>query len=412
MGRVRRQWLVVVLAGATAAACTGEPARSAPTGPPPATVPAPDSTLDWTGCALPAEPGAVVRAVLPGGDGVPWTAVGQEGGGSAEVRPAAWTAADGCAWSRSPVRAITPEGGRTGFSAVARRGRVVAALGRSYSKVHGNARPTLWRSTGGGPLREVQLLRELFGGESGISVDALVSGPDALLAVGSYITRDKNVAVTVWRSADGAGWDRLAPGAGQTSSPGEQLLTRDMAAGPLGSVIVGTAFQVAGGGRDSFDAAAWYAAGGERVWRRADLSRSGLVGAGDQRLLAAAPVGPGYAAVAAVRSDSGFELRSALSEDGMTWSAGGPLPLARALPGADRPTAEVAAVGPGLVAGTAAEGRAALWRSADGRQWRPETVPGPADGATGVVLAAGADRLVLVVQTADGPRMHLARTGG
>ena len=47
--------------------------------------------------------------------------------------------------------------------------------------------------------------------------------------------------------------------------------------------------------------------------------------------------------------------------------------------------------------------------SADGRDWRPETVPGPADQASGVVLGAGPDRLVLVVQTAAGPRVHLGR---
>ena len=90
---------------------------------------------------------------------------GDRGVGSSDpVRPAVWTSPDGCAWRRAAVAPVTPDGQRSGFSAVARRGRLVAALGQSYSQVHGNIRPTLWRSDAGAPLREVELLRELFGG--------------------------------------------------------------------------------------------------------------------------------------------------------------------------------------------------------------------------------------------------------
>jgi len=66
--------------------------------------------------------------VTAGGDGVPWTAVGQEGGGSTEVRPAVWTSPDGCGWRRAAVRPVTPDGERTGFAAVVRRGRLVVAV--------------------------------------------------------------------------------------------------------------------------------------------------------------------------------------------------------------------------------------------------------------------------------------------
>ena len=396
---MRRRWLVVVVAGALAAACTGDSSESAP--------PGTGSTISWTDCRLSSAPGALVRAVAPGGDGAPWTAVGQEGGGSTEVRPAAWTSPDGCAWRRVGVVAITPDGERTGFSAVARRGRLVVAQGRSYSRVHGNIRPTLWRAEGGAPLREVELPRELFGGESGITVDALVPLPEAFLATGAYIGPDKFVAAHVWRTTDGTDWVRLPPGRAQSSTAAELLLPRDMAAGTAGSLVVGTAFRVGGG--DGFDGAAWYAPAAARQWRRADLSTTGLVGDGDQRLLTDAAIGSGYVAVGAVRAGAGFELRSAVSPDGIAWSAGGPLP-GRPLPGAGRPAADVApAPGGGAVAGTTADGRAELWVSADGRDWRPETVPGPADQASSVVLGAGPDRLVLVVQTPAGPRVHLGR---
>src|SRR5215211_6115223 len=58
------------------------------------------------------------------GDGGAWS--------SDPVHPAAWTSPDGCAWRRAAVAPVTPDGQRTGFSLVARRGRLVAALGRSY----------------------------------------------------------------------------------------------------------------------------------------------------------------------------------------------------------------------------------------------------------------------------------------
>ncbi|HZB48074.1 MAG TPA: hypothetical protein VE547_03185, partial [Mycobacteriales bacterium] len=95
MTSVRRRWGALLVAGVVAAGCTsGEPAGSpgAPTTP----AAGPGRTIDWTGCRLPAGAGALVRSVAAGGDGVPWTAVGQEGGvGGAAVRPAVWTSADG-----------------------------------------------------------------------------------------------------------------------------------------------------------------------------------------------------------------------------------------------------------------------------------------------------------------------------
>jgi hypothetical protein len=419
------RWAAVLVAGTSLAACTGSPDRPAvsTTATAPA-APAPATTIRWTSCGFPAEAGAVVRAISPGGDGLPWTAVGQEGGGAGEVRPAVWQSRDGCAWTRATVRPLTPDGERTGFSAVARRGRVTVAVGRSYSKVHGNPRPTIWRADGVAPLRELYVPRELFGGENGLSMDGLVPGPDALLATGAYLVRDasagattdaedKSVAVVMWRSDNGADWARLAPDAGQVSSAAEQLLPRGMAAGPSGSLVVGTAFEVRGGGRDGFDAAAWVAAGGDQQWRRVDLSRTGLIGAGDQRMVAAAGLGRGYVALAAVRSGSDFQLRSAVSADGSSWSAGGPLPAAAGLPPAQLPAAALATGSTGLVAGATPGGRPGLWRSADGRDWRPEAVPGGSTGpASGVVLRGDGDRLVLVVVPVTGsPRAYLGRPG-
>ena len=247
--------------------------------------------------------------------------------------------------------AITPDGERTGFAAVARRGRLVVAQGRSYSRVHGNIRPTLWRAEGGAPLREVELPRELFGGESGITVDALVPLPEAFLATGAYIGPDKFVAVHVWRTTDGTDWVRLPPGRAQSSTAAEQLLPRDMAAGTAGSLVVGTAFQVGGGGR----------------LRRRRLVRAG----GGPAVAAGRPVDdrPGRRRRPAAADRRGDRLRVRRGGRGAgrrpasscarpsrrtaaAWSAGGPLP-GRPLPGAGRPAADVApAPGGGAVAGT------------------------------------------------------------
>ncbi len=411
MTSVRRLAVALLVAGVAAAGCTGGGDGPAAAGPASTAAPAtPARTLYWVECRLPPAPGALVRAVAAGGGGAPWTAVGQQGGvGGEPVRPAVWTSPDGCAWRPAAVEAVTPDGERTGFSAVARRGALVVAQGRSYSQVHGNIRPTLWRATGGGPLREVEMPREVFGGEGGISVDALVSTPDAVLATGAYVTGG-SVATQLWRSTEGSRWTRLPPGPDQTSTAGEQLLPRDLAAGPGGTLVVGTAFQVSGG--DGFDGAAWYAPAGAARWRRADLAGSGLVGDGDQRLLADTALGRGFVAVGAVRADDGFRLRATVSADGTTWTAGGELP-GRPLPPAGRPLADVAAMpGGGVVAAAATTGGTALWRSRDGRSWAPETVPGTAAGTTAVVLGPGPDRLVLVVQTPDGPRVHMGRPTG
>jgi hypothetical protein len=390
-----------------AAGCTVS-GSTAPS-PEPTSPAAPASSITWTDCRFEDAPGALVRAVAAGGDGVPWTAVGQEGGtrDSDVVRPALWTSPDGCTWRRARVVPITPDGQRTGFLAVAQRGRLVAALGRSFSQVHGNIRPTLWQSDGGAPLREVELPRELFGGQRGITMDGLVALPQFFLATGAYLGPDGNVAVHVWRSNDGTDWVRLPPGRAQSSSRAMQLLPRDIAAGTGGSLIVGASFQI--GGAVGFDGAAWYAPAGARQWQLADLSGTGLAGDGDQRLVAAAPLGAGYVAVGVTESGGSFQLRSAVSPDGIAWAAGGPL-AGQPLPTRAPPVADVAALpGGGAVAGTTAGGTAQLWVSPDGRSWAPEKVPGRTAQTSGVILGAGSDRMVLVVQTPAGPQAYIGR---
>jgi hypothetical protein len=284
-----------------------------------------------------------------------------------------WGARCGSAWSLWGSGTSRPVARR----ARARRGRLVAALGQSYSQIHGNIRPTLWRSDAGAPLREVEQLRELFGGGRGITMDGLVAAPQAFLATGAYLGPDGNVAVHVWRSTNGADWVRLPSGPAQSSTAAEQLLPRDIEPAPQARC-------------------SWALVPGDR---RRRLRRCRLVRPGG---------GPAVAAGRPVRDQPCRRRRPAASRRRaarrrVRGGRGGwvrrrlPAPLGR-LAGRGplvgwRPAARPAELpGGGAAAATVAGGRTELWVSTDGRSWTPEMVPGRADRASGVVLGAGPAR--------------------
>lgn len=383
-----RAGLVLVLAGGLLAGCTGSPPAAAP--PPPAPV----STVDWVGCALPG--GTAVRAVLPGGGGLPWLAAGRRGA-LTEVAPAVWTSADGCGWQPAAVRPVTSDGDHTELVALARRGTVTVGLGGAVGQTHGNTRPTLWRAAGAAPLAENQLPRELFGGPSGLGVTGLVAGPAGFLATGAYSTADLRIAAQVWTSADGRAWRR--EGAVPLSTRREKVSGAAAALGPGGAVLVGSVLRL--GGAPGFDAAAWWSADGAR-WQPATVT--GLDGPGDQRLLAALPVPSGYVAVA---SAGGRLVPVRSGPDGRSWVPGPALPGAGFGPAAAVTVRLAALPDGGLLAAAAVDGRLLLWRSR-GSAWAAEAAPA-ARGVTAVAVAGGGGRTVLAVTTADGPRAWATR---
>jgi hypothetical protein len=144
------------------------------------------------------------------------------------------------------------------------------------------------------------------------------------------------MAVHVWRSTNGADWVRLPSGPAQSSTAAEQLLPRDIEPAPQARCSWAL---VPGDRRRRLRRCRLvrYAPAAARQWRRADLSETSLADGGDQRLVAAAPLGDGYVAVGAAGSGGGFQLRSAVSPDGVHWSAGGPLPGQPSCPAAVRP---------------------------------------------------------------------------
>lgn len=379
---------VLVLSGP--AGCTAD------TAPAPPPLPAPASTVDWVACPLPG--GTSVRAVVPPGGGAPWLAAGRRGT-TTDVAPAVWTSADGCAWAPAAVRAVTSDGEHTEFVALARRGSTTVALGGAVGQTHGNTRPTLWSAAGAAPLAENQLPRELFGGPSGLGVTGLAAGPAAgFLATGAWSTPQLRIAAQVWSSADGRAWRRVDDAPDLVGTRRDRVSGAAAAAGPGGAVLVGAVLRL--GGRPDFDGRAWFAADG-RTWRSAAVS--GLAGPGDQRLLAAAPRGSGFRAVASAAG----RLVAVTSADGRSWAAGA------ALPGGPFPAAADVAVrlgtlpGGDLLAAAVVDSRLLLWRSADGASWTAEAPP--VDRAETIALAAGAGRTVLAVSTPDGPRAWATR---
>lgn len=393
---MRHRAAVAALVLCGLAGCTAAPSAS----------PAPVSTVEWTACALPG--GTTVRAVLPPGRGTPWLAAGRRGAVES-VAPAVWTSPDGCAWTPSPVRTTTLDGDHTEFSALARSGSTTVALGGSVGQTHGNTRPTLWRATGTGPLTENLLDRELFGGPSGLGVTGLVAGfatgtaaagadpdrgdPPGFLAIGAWSTRSLLIAAQVWVSPDGRVWRRLDDAPELVGTRKDKVSGAAATTGSGGAVLVGAVLRL--GASPSFDGRAWYAPDG-LAWRSATVS--GLDGAGDQKMLAVAPRGDGYVALAVASG----RLVPVASADGRSWTAGAPLPGDAVAPTADV-AARLGTLPDGdLLAAAVAGGRLLLWRSADGASWTAVTPP--ADRASTVALATAAGRTVLALSTPDGPR--------
>src|SRR5262249_12416600 len=136
------------------------------------------------------------------------------------------------------------DGFDTQLLGVGRLGSVTIAAGQAYSAIHGNPRPTLWRMTPGGPLAEVRLPRELFGGERIISFNGLAAGHLGGFAVGIWDGGTNQAVGEVWRTTDGADWQRLDGVTTMTSTSGELLRAGAVAVGPGRVVVVGAAFQL------------------------------------------------------------------------------------------------------------------------------------------------------------------------
>jgi hypothetical protein len=348
----------------------------------------------------------------------PWMAVGSTGAAGDLPATACFRSTDGLAWSKCALVPIDTDGAHTRLVSVARVGPTVVAGGVAVGALHGNPRPYLWAGPPGGPLTELNLPRELFGGERIIAFASLTAGPLGGVAAGTWDGVTHQSVAQVWRSADGMDWKRLDGIASLTSSTEEILRGNAAAVGARRAVLVGTAFNLHHLG-DGDDGAIWWS--DDTVsWVRADLAGAGMAGPGDQELRVAAVVdGSPDSGAFLVGGSSGGAATIWTSDDGRQWRRADPLP------GGTGRGATVTAVAVGPVAGAApggagdragaptrrrwaagvVDGRPKLWSSFDGRVWDAVTLPEAALSGAGpaqLALVAAPGPVLVVVQGALG----------
>ncbi|HEX3540759.1 MAG TPA: hypothetical protein VHT75_09995, partial [Acidimicrobiales bacterium] len=182
--------------------------------------------------------------VRPAGSASAWMAVGATAVGTADAATGCFASAGGLSWAPCPLRPIDTDGRRTRLLGVARLGSQVIAGGVAVGALHGNPRPYLWAGPVGGAMEELNLPRELFGGENIISFRGLASGPLGGFAVGSYVGVTNQTVAQVWRTADGTDWQRLDGVASLTGSSEEILRGTAIADGPHRVVLVGASIDL------------------------------------------------------------------------------------------------------------------------------------------------------------------------
>ncbi|WBB80087.1 hypothetical protein O7606_01435 [Micromonospora sp. WMMD882] len=396
----RRAVALLVLVAVPLTACARSTDRD-DDGPPPALSPA------WQPLTLPAPPGPAGRSLLRDAAvcGDRWYLVGGLADAAGETRPAAWTSADGVAWTALPLRPKSYYGRQHVFYSVACRDSRVALLGSKRGGAHANPRTSSWRQDADGGLAEVTAPFELFGGPRAVNVARMVSGP-----AGWLITGNRTGGAASWVSPDSSRF---------TIVEGAPELASDARGETWGfdAVGYGDRWLMVGGvvpaGRTDRDPLAWTSADGV-AWRRAPVP-GGAEYDELQRvvLLDGAPVAVGLRgrAFGAWRVDPAGSGAASAAADATAgdWRVAGGFGVARAdgVPGVRGLTV----AGGRLVAATVDGGGHALWVSSDrGDSWRPVAGPTsmPAGAERAVALAGAGDRVLLLVDDATAGRAFVA----
>jgi hypothetical protein len=168
--------------------------------------------------------------------GGPWLAVGSLRPLGSRPVPAVWTSPDGHRWRRARLEPVTLDGAVSRLLGVARSGRLAAAIGVTFSRTEGVARPSAWSSRDGDRWREAPANRELFGGPAGQGIDAVAAGPLGLAVAGLRTGRDNRTFAAVWRSDDGRRWRPPAQVPALTAASAEVPAVLAVAVGPGGIV--------------------------------------------------------------------------------------------------------------------------------------------------------------------------------
>jgi hypothetical protein len=403
--RVIARQVVAALLALLVAACTGGAERRERSGraaapPPAACAPGDAGGGSWRRVGAPAGQGRAqveVTGLEAGGAGGPWLAVGSVGVPGDRPAPAVWTSPDADRWGRAQVQPVTLDGVVSRLLGVARWGRTAAAIGVTFSRGEGVARPSAWSSRDGGAWRESRANRELFGGPRGMGIAAVAAGPLGLTVAGLRNGTGNRVFAAVWRSDDGRVWRPPPQVPALEAGRGEALAVLGAAVGPKGIVVTGRAVRAT----DPADGVIWFAAAG-RSWERVAPGPATLGGAGAQEVDRVVAVGSGFVAVGLAGAAGARRPVAWTSPDGQAWRPASGTAFAVAGPGApvDQMTSLSRAPGGGLLAAGAAGQAPCLWRSRDGAAWAPEPLPAAARvaGLRRVLAADDGARTVVVLQ--------------
>lgn len=365
---------------------------------------------------LPADrrvPAFEITDVLASDGSAPWVAVGIGHPDSSSRAPLWWTSPDGRTWTPGGLAVLTADGPASGLEGVSRSGDTTTVVGEAFSGVHGNSRPILWRSVGGGPLTEVPITRETFGGPRAVGVDGVSIGPGGaaggFLVAGSYIVGGtwtgpgSRLAAQVWRSTDGGEWTRVDGQEALASTPSEELLGVSVAARPGGpAVLAGNASPIGSAAPGPPTGALWRSADG-LAWKRVDPAAAAM-GGGPSSQLASVVAGPKAFVAAGVITNAGrSEPAIWTSADGGSWqraAAADPAPA-----GAVVRVLDLAVTATRMWLVWSDGGVVRLASSPDGRHWVDEPLPPlPVIGRwTPVAVAAGGGAVELFIGTDTTP---------
>jgi hypothetical protein len=353
--------------------------------------------LSWQAAAVPVPPGGAGRVMVRDAVACPgaWFVVGAVRDPQGGTRPAAWSSADGAAWSPVPVAAESYYGRQNVLSSVACRDGRMAALGAKSGGAHGYPRTSSWVQGADGVLREVLAPFILFGGSTAVNVARMDAGPRGFLISGNRMS-----GAAVWTSADAARFTIHEGTPALASDAAGETWAFDAAGAADGWLVVGGFLPK---GRTDRDAMGWRSADGS-AWQRVPAA-----GASDGyeelhrvALRDAVPVGVG------LRGSSFGAWRLEAGE----WRPAGAF---GAVPAGGTSGVRSLSVSGGRLFCVTTDGSAyALWVSDDsGSAWRPAGLPGavPVAGESALAVAGGQGRVVLVSDDGADGRIYVTETG-
>ena len=253
---------------------------------------------------------------------------------------------------------------------------------------------SVWTSTDGTAWSRTRLDGAVVGG----SANAVTAGGPGLVAVGGphwfcefHSGSDCEGSAVVWTSTDGVTWVLTSDDEEVFGGPGAQIMNSVTVGGP-GLVAVGSTGSVGdskGNMAADVDAAVWTSVDGI-TWSRIVHDDLVFGGEGVQTMESVTAAGPGLVAV------GGNTIWT--SVDGTTWVR---VPYQNAVFGGGDIDG-VTAGGPGVVAVGSANGRAAVWTSANGRKWSRVLDAPILDTSRLRAVSAGGPGLVAVGSTEHG----------